>query len=54
MTQPRSGVCMYCLCTDERACPDGCSWHNKEHTVCTTPACVEAYKKRLEKVKADK
>lgn len=43
--KPRSGICMYCLCTDERACPDGCRWVNPQHTVCSTPACVDAWER---------
>jgi hypothetical protein len=32
------GVCRECGCTDERACPGGCSW--VEPDLCS--ACVEA------------
>jgi hypothetical protein len=30
------GVCDICGCTDARACPGGCSWVNKEHTLCSS------------------
>ena len=36
--EPR-GVCKKCGCTDEHACPGGCSWTNKERTLCS--ACVK-------------
>ena len=29
------GTCARCGCTDERACEGGCSWADREHTVCT-------------------
>lgn len=32
------GVCRSCGCTDENACPGGCSWLDEEHTLCS--ACV--------------
>jgi len=35
--------CHVCLCTEEAGCEGGCSWANKEKTVCTTPACLAAY-----------
>jgi hypothetical protein len=36
----RRGVCRVCGCTDERACAEGCSWANRERTVCS--ACALA------------
>jgi hypothetical protein len=30
-----SGICRLCGCTDERACPGGCHWVNREHTLCS-------------------
>lgn len=33
------GQCILCGCTDERACPDGCSWVDKDHTICS--ACAD-------------
>jgi len=33
------GVCRYCLCSDQYACPQGCSWLDAEHTICS--ACLE-------------
>jgi hypothetical protein len=32
------GTCGVCGCTDERACRGGCSWVDKQHTLCS--ACV--------------
>lgn len=51
--EARSGICRYCLCTDERACPDGCSWHDKAHTVCSSAPCVAAWEKYQETLKAN-
>lgn len=34
-----SGTCSVCGCTDGKACPEGCSWVNEEHTLCS--ACAE-------------
>jgi hypothetical protein len=39
----RSGVCRYCGCTDERACPEGCWWLEETHTVCTNKGCIEKH-----------
>lgn len=30
-----SGQCRYCRCTDDHACPGGCSWIDPLHTVCS-------------------
>lgn len=32
---PPSGVCRECGCTDEAACPGGCSWADEGHTLCS-------------------
>lgn len=32
------GICRDCGCTDEDGCPEGCSWANAEHTLCSS--CV--------------
>ena len=29
-----SGCCRMCFCTDSYACPDGCGWVNRSHTLC--------------------
>jgi hypothetical protein len=34
-TQPNSGTCFACLCTDERACEGGCYWIDPDHTLCS-------------------
>lgn len=34
------GVCRYCRCVDARACPDGCSWIDREETICS--ACLRS------------
>lgn len=33
------GICCRCNCTEDRACPGGCSWADTMRTVCT--ACVD-------------
>lgn len=33
-----TGTCRFCGCTDDRACPEGCSWANRGRTVCSS--CV--------------
>lgn len=33
------GVCRYCLCTDEAACPGGCCWLDDDHSICS--ACLD-------------
>jgi len=32
------GICRWCRCTDINACPAGCSWANRERTLCS--CCV--------------
>lgn len=44
-TQP--GRCRYCRCTDERACDDGCSWADIQHTVCDSPNCIMRFARAL-------
>jgi len=34
----RPGVCRWCGCTNDHACDAGCSWANRERTLCS--ACV--------------
>ncbi|HEY3898948.1 MAG TPA: hypothetical protein VGM54_10065 [Chthoniobacter sp.] len=34
------GECMVCGCTQEEACPGGCSWVNPNFTLCSV--CLEA------------
>lgn len=36
------GVCRLCGCTDERACPGGCSWVDETHTLCSSCAAIKA------------
>jgi hypothetical protein len=36
----KTGVCRYCGCTDDRACPGGCGWLDEMHTICS--ACLTA------------
>ena len=46
--KPRPGVCRVCGCTELKACGLGletCSWGNKERTLCSNPACLEAVEK---------
>lgn len=37
-TTPQSGICRICGCTDERACPEICSWVDATHTLCSSCA----------------
>ncbi|HEY5054686.1 MAG TPA: hypothetical protein VII58_00910 [Acidobacteriaceae bacterium] len=37
---PIPGVCRYCKCTEQRACPGGCGWGDLEETVCSAPECM--------------
>jgi hypothetical protein len=32
---PIPGVCVVCGCTDERGCPEGCFWVNRDNTLCS-------------------
>ena len=36
-----SGRCRFCGCTEERACPGGCSWVNRELTICSACARID-------------
>ncbi len=40
---PEVDTCLYCGCDDEHACPDGCSWFDADHTVCSTAGCVQRH-----------
>lgn len=31
----RAGVCRWCGCTEDDACPTGCSWANARGTLCS-------------------
>lgn len=44
--RPPSGICQFCRCTDMNGCPEGCSWANRSHTVCTMETCVDLARKR--------
>lgn len=33
--EPRAGVCIYCGCTDDHACADGCWWWSKRPPICS-------------------
>ena len=33
---PVRGICRKCGCTDEAGCPEGCSWVDKAHTLCSS------------------
>lgn len=37
---PNEPTCRYCGCTEFNACPSGCSWLDKDQTICS--ACLEA------------
>jgi len=34
------GICRVCGCTDNNACPEGCSWADSTYTLCTNPICL--------------
>jgi hypothetical protein len=36
---PHEDMCRVCGCTEIFGCPDGCSWANASHTICTR--CLE-------------
>lgn len=38
------GTCRFCGCTEEDACPGGCSWANEDQTVCDNPDCLEQFR----------
>lgn len=38
--EAQPGVCRVCGCTQDKACPDGCSWTSISRTLCTTPNCT--------------
>jgi hypothetical protein len=54
---PVTGVCMFCLCTEESPCetarPDGvpgsgpCAWADPAHTICSNPDCIATAQKEL-------
>lgn len=31
----KTGVCRWCKCTEDHACPAGCSWANAQATLCS-------------------
>jgi len=33
--EPTPGTCRVCGCTDDHACPEGCSWVDRDHTLCS-------------------
>lgn len=37
-SEPESGVCRECGCTDAMACPDGCTWTDRKQTLCSSCA----------------
>jgi hypothetical protein len=39
LPHPLMGVCRFCLCTEQRACPCGCSWLDLDGTACSAPEC---------------
>ena len=43
LPEPIPGVCRYCKCTSNRACPGGCEWLYPERTVCSTQACAQQF-----------
>ncbi len=32
----RRGICSVCACTEADACPEGCSWANRQETLCSS------------------
>ena len=41
---PTPGICMFCGCTEERACPGGCYWLDSTETVCSAEPCAARYR----------
>jgi hypothetical protein len=50
---PISGVCRYCRCTEQRACPGGCAWLDVESTVCSSPPCFAKFSEDLDRAFSD-
>lgn len=44
-----SGICRYCLCTEQRACEQGCSWVDRRQTVCSSEECVAQWRAEMRK-----
>jgi hypothetical protein len=40
---PVSGICRYCRCTEQRACPGGCAWLDDQRTVCSSEPCRDKF-----------
>jgi hypothetical protein len=38
----RPGRCRWCGCTHERPCANGCGWANRQQTLCTECAPLDA------------
>lgn len=54
---PIPGMCRYCHCTEQRACPEGCSWMDTGRTVCSSEACqwkagMGSFRKRIQRTAA--
>jgi ParB/RepB/Spo0J family partition protein len=49
--KPVAGVCLKCGCTEEAACDGGCTWANKEQTLCSKCAPSAAITKPAKKLK---
>ena len=43
LPSPQPGVCRYCGCTENRACPGGCAWMDPQQTACSAEPCRERY-----------
>jgi hypothetical protein len=41
----QAGTCRFCGCSEDRACPGGCSWADKARTVCSR--CDERLRRML-------
>jgi ParB/RepB/Spo0J family partition protein len=41
------GTCRFCGCTEDDACPGGCSWANVEETICDSPACLARFRAEI-------
>lgn len=41
------GTCRFCGCTEDEACPGGCSWANTEETICDSASCLEQFRAEI-------
>jgi hypothetical protein len=50
--KPTPERCWVCGCTWNNPCPEGCSWADDTHTICTNPICLRAARRLSGFIKA--